>query len=184
MQIRYIILLFLLALIGGCTSTLKLPLKKIGGVNDAIDNAIVDYANRNSNHKKGVVYNVDYKYITKDLIGVSILEYSDEKVFITKKDSIGSNVPYFPTRIKEMQNQLYYWYDSSSVVTESLIQKLIEYDQIDSSRYHKPEIIEFSYNDNKKATHYYFCTENLTKYARKESNIALGYGKVPKIKCN
>lgn len=182
MKVRNIHYLLLLILLGDCSS-LKPSMVDSGDFNDAINNAIIDFVHRDSGDSDSLVYSVDYEYITQDIIGVSILEYSDKKVFITKMNSLGSNTPYFPTRIKEMDNRLFHWYDSSSVVTASVIQKLIEYDQIDSTRYFNPDFIEFAYDDNKKATHYYFCAQNLAKYIKKESVIALGYGKIPKIKC-
>lgn len=174
--------LFLGILFSSC-STVNLSLNQTGDVNDAISNAIIDYVKRASNGEGGAAYYVNAKHISADIIGVSILEYSGQKVFISKQDSIGSNAPFFPTRVEEVAGRLFYWYDSSSVITENVIQKLIKFDQIDSGRYEKPNLVEFSFSDNKRAIHYYFCKQNLTKFIRKESNIALGYGKIPKIDC-
>lgn len=174
-----------LIIIIGCIScaTPKFTLNKIGGLNEAINNAINDFYH-SKEASKGKIYDVSYKYLENNVIGISILDCTDGKVSISKEIKIGSTSNYFPTRYIEMGNSLFYWHDSTMLITENIINKLLEYNHIDSTYYYNVENYTFYSDDKTKATHYYFCSKNLAKYIKRKSNIALGYGILPKVKCN
>ncbi len=165
-------------------SPVKMTLVEKGGANEAIENAIADFTNlQKVNNGRNRIYNVSVKNLSNGLIGVSILDYSEGKVYLTESDSIGSNRPFFPTKYKEVNKRLFYWYDSKSFVSKDILEKLTQLHHVDSSYYHNPNNLSLSFNDSQKAMHYYFCPNDLTRYSRVESNIALGYGKIPKLNC-
>ena len=109
------------------------------------------------------------------------------KLLPGESNKIGTNIPYFPTRFLIYHEKLFYWYDSTNVITLELISVLSQYGHIDSLNVNGfvgiPETSS-EIDERKKAAHYYFCKKNLRKYKRVVTNIALNYYKPPKLKCN
>jgi hypothetical protein len=88
----------------------------------------------------------------------------------------------FPTMLVETNGKLFFWYDDTKNVTDTIINTLYKYNFVDTmivNAYIPDRII----NDAKKGADYYFCKSDLSKYKKVITNKAIGHYKPPKLKC-
>lgn len=146
--------------------------------------AIHDFLKSSSLRKKDDVFSVRTNNLWEDIIGVSVFG-RENKLFPAPINKIGSSSSNFPTRYIEEKNKLFYWYDSTYTVTLDLISILAKYDHIDSMNVNEmvatPEI---RIDDAKKGMDYYFCKNNLTKYKKVKTSVAMGWYEPPTLKCH
>jgi uncharacterized protein YcfL len=177
----YTIIIFVTVL-AGC-SAWKEMLVAEGNHNVAVQNAIYDFIHTEGRlTKQARVYDVIIDTISNEILGISISGYED-KLVIHPKNKIGTNHPYFPTRYVEIDNKLFYWYDSESNITSELIDALSRYSKIDSSFVKGTYELNVVFDDSKKGVDYYFCKNNLLKYKKVRGTIAMGWYEPPRLKC-
>jgi hypothetical protein len=88
----------------------------------------------------------------------------------------------FPTGLIERNEKLFFWYDETKSVTDTIISTLYKHNFVDTmivNVYIPDRII----NDAKKGANYYFCKNDLTKYKKIVTSRAIGHYKPPKLKC-
>lgn len=183
MKTTYITFIFLVLLFSNCSSWKNTMVKK-GNHNDAIQNAIKDFVNTSRLYNADSVFRVDFTEINDMIFGVTIMDATN-KLYPTKNNKVGSNLPDFPTNFLVLNSKLFYWYDSTKSINNDIILILSEYNQIDSINVDSivciPNLI---IDDSKKAVDYYFCKNNLLKYKKVTTKIAMGWYRYPKLKCN
>ena len=176
---------------------------KSGGSIQAINNAILDFSHKGKLNKKGNVFSVsiidtfkrmiliksdrsNYKWTFGKaynlIIGVSIIQTSGF-YFTTNNIKMGKNSN-LPTRYVEIDEKLFFWWDSDYSLTEQTLRIFKKYhllQEVEGGKIHFPEIWT---DDSQKAAHYYFCRNDLTKYKRIDTNKGMGYYDSPNLKCN
>lgn len=154
-----------------------------GNQNDAVQNAIHDFLNKSRISKKSKVFNISITYINNNVLAISILE-SIDKLMPDPDNKIGTNYPNFPTRYIEQAGKLFYWHDSTNVITDELVSVLAKYNQIDSTNVNGIVEIKGTLDETLKGVDYYFCKNNLLEYKKVITNRAIGWYAPPKLNCN
>lgn len=184
MKTQYYIVLILVFLIGSCAPWKDIMVTE-GNQNDAIKNAIHDFLHTSKFSKKDSIFSIYFENVNDNVLGVSI-GAEENKLLPSSDNKIGTNHPYFPTRYIEQEGKLFYWYDSTHVITNDLVSILSKYNQIDSLNVNGfvgiPETSSLI-DESKKGVHYYFCKNDLLKYKKVVTNKALGYYEPPKLEC-
>jgi hypothetical protein len=106
----------------------------------------------------------------------------DNPVIWLNKNKVSVSYRAFPTGVMERNGKLFFWYDETQSVTDTIINTLYKYNFVDTmivNMYIPDRII----NDAKKGADYYFCKDNLSKYKKVITNRAIGHYKPPKLKC-
>lgn len=176
----YIIILFILFL-SSC-SAWKASLVSSGDQNDAVRNAITDFLHTEKLSKQDSVFSVSIDTVNSEILGIGILGYED-KLILHPDNKIGASDPSFPTKYIEKENRLFYWYDPTSSITNDLMSVLLRYNKIDSSYVKGNYELSVRFDDSKRGVDYYFCKNNLVKYKKVVTSIAMGYYDPPKLKC-
>jgi len=179
MKKRYF--LAIIFLFGSCSSWKNILIAE-GNYNTAVQNAVHDFLNTSIHSKEGNVFSVDVESVNNDIIRITILNDQD-KLVPTPENRKGTNKPYFPTNYIEQEEKLFYWYDSTAVISDELIWILSRYNHIDSINVNEIVEIRGVFDDSKKAVEYYFCKNNLLKYKKNVTRIGRGNYEPPKIKC-
>lgn len=162
-------------------STWKEVLVAEGNQNDAIQNAIYDFLHSGKLSKKDSVFSVYTTNINDEILGVSISGDINTLLVVTE-DSVEYSYRGFPTKYFEQQGKLFYWDDSTINVTDDLVNALTRYNRVDTmivNTYIPERIIDHS----KEGMHYYFCKDNLLKYKKVKTNVAMGYYNPPNLNC-
>lgn len=174
----YLILVLLLC---GCT-TLKESMAIEGTVNDAINNAIRDFV-----HTENKLLKDDNMFLVsantlKDNIVVTIIGDANTVLLIMEEDSSYSYRA-FPTMLVEIDGKLFFWYDETKNVTESIISTLYKYNFVDTMivNAYIPDRI---FDDSKKSIVYCFCRNNLSNYKKRKGNTLTKHYKQLKLECN
>ena len=204
-KISYIPLFVIMFLITGCGTSFKSGLIKTAydkNSDDAIYNAILDFSNTSKWFKYDSVFYVIFKSPVHEML-VEQVDYRSSRWVIGEpyEGSIavriaGSNCKceikadtkigvknHLPSRYIEMKGKLFFWYDDDYPFTEEMLSVLKKYNFIE----YVEEFMTTECNPVKKtrkATHYYFCQNNLSKYTKVVKGIGLGYYEPPKINCN
>jgi len=177
-SIKILMILFIIAF-SGCASR-KSSLSSKGDFNVAIRNAIIDMVQTNNRYiKEDSVFSVGFRNLEGGLIGVSIFGVVDE-FLVTEDKETDSTM--FPTKYYEYSNKLFYWKDPNAVLTDEILVKLDQYNQIDSL----PSIAfaELVIDDGKEGMFYYFCENNLLKYKKIKADVRSGwYDDLPNLNC-
>jgi len=163
---KYILIFSVFFLVQSCSSW-KEDLRKNGDYEIAIKNAIVDFCNTLPSSNKDKTFSVSYKEYKSGIIGISI--FGDINKIYSVNGSFQSRVK---DRFIEYDNNLFYWYDEKKGKDPNIINKLSEYkviEKVDSLT----EDMGYTVDDAKKATHYYFCKNNLLIYKKEKSSIAM-----------
>lgn len=84
-----------------------------------------------------------------------------------------------PTDYLIKDGKLFYWWNKNNTVTEDIIDVLWKYDVLQTDSL----IPEISNDDSQKGADYYFCRNDLSKYKRVVTNIAIGYYNPPRLRC-
>jgi hypothetical protein len=162
---KYYQILVIAILFSSCGSWRKSLICE-GGYNEAIKNAIYDFTNTSRFSKKDSVFYVFVEDLEEKYWNVAILS-EENKLFPTEKNKIGSNRPYFPTKYLIENKKLFYWYDSTSFVTNDLVEVLVKYNQIDSLNANGfVGIPDYTKDESKPGMLYYFCKCNILKYKK------------------
>lgn len=181
--IKFLVFFFICS----CGSNKNSQLFEKGGKNEAIQNAITDFAKTERN-RKNMTYNILEVSESDELYCFIIGE--SPKIYPIPNDTVGATSEYFPTRFKEIKKRLYIWEDTTVVITKEIIQKLHEYKVVDSTIY-KIKTGELSVedsplltsNDSQKDAFYYICKENISKYKKIKTNRVMPVEKYPKVDC-
>ncbi|MFN3757507.1 MAG: hypothetical protein ACK4RM_11180 [Flavobacterium sp.] len=163
-----------------CCSTWKSQLVKYGDDEIAITNAINDYLNTSRINKDFNVYHI-IKWSQDDVLGISI--NGDNVKWQLGNVNVGDKRKYFPSRFKEFNGKLFYWSDSTQVVSNEMIEIMKNYNILDTFKYPKGVIPDGIGESSEGGVHYYFCKSNLLKYKKVKSKIAIGYYEPPKLNC-
>ena len=147
-----------------------------GNYETGIMNAIIDFSNTTALVKYDSTFLVEFKNIDSKLLGVSLCG-TVGKLVVTD-DGKSSRIP---TRYLEYHGKLFYWYDEKYSLDNNIINKLSEYNLIDSVE--TVAQAKFVIDDAKQCMDYYFCKKNLSKYKKVKNNKALGYYKFPRLNC-
>ena len=181
--IKILVLFFICS----CSGNRNSQLFEKGGKNEAIQNAITDFA-KNEINKKNMAYRV-LEVSESDELYCFIIGESPQ-IYPIPNDTIGATSEYFPTHFKEINKRLYIWEDTTAVITKEIIQNLHKYKIVDSTIY-KIKTGELSVedspilktNDSKKEAYYYICKENIKKYKKIRTNRILAVEDYPKVDC-
>ena len=182
MMKKYSYIIFTYIFIFCSCSAWKASLVSNGNQNDAVHNAITDFLHTEKLSKQNSVFSVSIDTVNNEMLGISILGY-EEKLILHPDYKIGARDPSFPTKYVEKENKLFYWYDPASSITNDLMSVLLKYNKIDSSYVEGNYELSLSFDDSKRGVDYYFCKNNLLKYKKVVSNIAMGYYDPPILMC-
>jgi hypothetical protein len=176
-------IILMLVLLGGCISVKKGLVQK-GGIDDAIQNAILDFSNTTNLYKKNTVFSVSvFEVANKDLIVVRI-GINRMKLILTAKAKVGSLDSNLPTRFIEKDDKLIFWWDDKYPLTEETLDVYEKYNILQDDEGGVITVPEFVVNGSQKAAHYYFCKKDLTNYNRVITSKGIGYYDPPKLNCN
>jgi hypothetical protein len=179
---KYYQILVIAILLSSCGSWKKSLIRE-GGYNEAVKNAIYDFTNTSRLSKKDSVFYAFVEDFEEIYWTVAILS-EENKLFPTEKNKIGSNRPYFPTQYLIENKKLFYWYDSTSFVTNDLVEVLVKYNQIDSLNANGfVGIPDYTKDESKPGMLYYFCKSNILKYKKIISDKMIKKRQLIKLKC-
>lgn len=182
MKTNYFLFLGFILLIIGC-SAWKEKLNTTGSQDDAVLNVVTDFLNSSGLSKKDSVFSVQVRNISDDILGVSII--GSYKKWVPNPDTkVGSKMPYFPSRYVEKEGKLFYWSDSTHVLTDDLVKTFSKYNLIDSLNIGVTGMPDGIIDDSKKGVDYYICKGNFTKYKKVTTNKGIGYYDAPKLNCD
>ena len=197
-----ITVLILTVFLISCASFKKEFIKK-GNLDDAVQNAILDFSNTTSLFKNDSVFSVwpqdtlyrmvlnkdkedNYKFIEgehyKEIIAVGITANYD-KILITDNTSIGV-IGKLPSQYLEKDGKLFYWWDNNKPLTQEILDVLSKYGLLQDDEGGWVKFPDATINDLQKGAHYYFCRNDLTNYKKVITNKGIGYYDMPKINCN
>jgi hypothetical protein len=196
---KIIIIILIRFLLGNCVFSQTIIQHGTKIKETAINNAILAFSNNCSLFKRDSVFSVRaidtvcqlttlqntkgniYEWvcdsITPNIMSVSIVGQTD-KIWYYSNDTIGSKGK-IPSRYAIIKGKLFYWRDDSYSLTEETLSVFKKYDAL-TEMLPIGTLPEFTVDDGKKAAHYYFCKNDLSKNKRVISNIY----KPPKLKCN
>lgn len=144
---------------------------------DPIRIATTDFIKNSKLRKNSNIFSLEVLIDNDSILGIRISP-SPYKISITEVVKIDSYSDYFPTDYEERAGKLFYWNDSSRVVTSEILDVLERYNHIDYSNN-----TIFVIDEKKKGAHYYFCKSDLSKFKRVETSVAMGWYKPPRLKC-
>lgn len=172
---RTILLSLCIFLLGSCAiHKWKRTLVSEGYVDEAISNAVTDFIHTSKVCKKGDKFWVEIKEKEKTIIiSISLSCFVE---YPTLKNKVGSYDPFFPSRYIEQDRKLFYWNDSTQMLTQDMLSMLEKYDLIDYSYSDQEMFVGGMHNDGAEGMNYFFCKDNLRIYKKsKISNIMKHY---------
>jgi hypothetical protein len=172
------ILIFFVFFLVSCASWKGLLVSK-GNDEVAIHNAICDFLNTSPLSKHDSAFSISLKEYKEGILGISIYGATQKPLIVKNNNTFSYSG--LPTMYIEKERKLFYWYDSTRTVTSEVISILKEYNHIDTAILNV--YIPTHINHSKKAEHYYFCRNNLLKYKKVRTRIAMGYYEPPKLDC-
>lgn len=148
--------------------TLKKNVAVNGNENDAIRNAIFDFI-----HTENSLLKDDNTFlITTDTIEnyITVMIIGDPNAVLLIIEEDGScSYRAFPTMLVEANGKLFFWYDKTKNVTDTIVNTLYKYNFVDTmvvNKYIPNRLI----NDAKKSVIYYFRKNDLSIYKKTSSN--------------
>ncbi|UGU18157.1 hypothetical protein LS482_09780 [Sinomicrobium kalidii] len=177
----FIVLVFFLI---NCSSWKRMLVDK-GTQNDAVQNAIIDFLYTSRLSKSDSVFSIYVENIDDNVLGVKVGgEFN--KLLPGPENRIGTKSSDFPSRYIEKEGKLFYWVDSTHILTKDMVSILSKYNHIDSLNVNGfigiPETSSLI-DDSKKVVHYFFCKSNISMYKKVTTNIGMGYYEPPKLDC-
>src|SRR5690606_11838355 len=173
-----------------------------GDIEQARMNVISDFAhtyktpNSYIKERKGKPFTIFRMFdneITEKFYVFGISPYNNNYISISIKDSLGKvPVSHFPNRYIIKENKLFLWRDNITPLSKEILNVIQEYGVLDSTDVKKvlgllPDDFEderlITIDDKLKGVNYYVCKSNINKYKKVKTNIAFGYYKPPKLKC-
>jgi len=186
-KMKTIIFLFLLTILlsfGNCaTSKWKDTLISKGNINDAISNVITDFLHTSNLSKKDTIFSITVTDTNPEIIVIGI-GGAINKVYPRAENKVGTYDEIFPTQYVIRDNKLFYWNDTTQIITQDIISILEKYNHIDfhwSKEYIIPPLL---IDDGKEGVVYYFCKNDLSNYKKRSGNTLTKWNKPPKLKCN
>ena len=152
-----------------------------GNENNAIMNAIFDFIHTENKLLQDDKTFFIYTKNVEDKIGVSIMGDPNTILLIIEEDGSYSYRA-FPTMLYETNGKLFFWYDDTKSVTDTIINTLYQYNFVDTMIVNA-YIPESTINEVKKGANYYFCKNDLSNYKKIITNKSIEYYKPPKLKC-
>ncbi|MEL6484470.1 MAG: hypothetical protein AAFP96_06450, partial [Bacteroidota bacterium] len=131
MNFKYLFLIGIVSLTQQCASWKK-NLTSEGGEGGAIENAILDFSNSSRQFKEFNTFHI-LKVSSEKVIGLSIL--GDSNKWRLGAIRIGNTNKYFPSRFKEINGKLFYWSDSTTVITKDVLEVMKKYKVLDTVQY-------------------------------------------------
>lgn len=166
----------------GCVS-FKKGLIHSGGIDDAIQNAILDFSNTANLYKKDSVFSVSVlEIVNQDPLVVRIGK-STTKLLFTKETKIGCIDCKIPTRFIEKNDKIFFWWDKDYPLTKEALDAYAKYNLLQDDEGGIITVPDFVVDESQKAVHYYFCKTNLSKYKKVITSKGVGYYEPPKLKC-
>lgn len=143
-----------------------------GGLENAIENSITDFIHTSKLVKTDSIFDVSVIDTNQNMLIVGIARPSD-LIRPSYKNKVGTYDNVFPTRYLTKDGKLFYWSDSTRVITQEIIDILKRYDHIDFSWAELPyEMIHGVNDDGVEGMVYYICKHNYKNYKKTEiSNI-------------
>lgn len=193
-----ILTVLLLTILGNCSSYKTTLYKGNGGIKQARMNVITDFAHTYSyiKERKGkpfTIFRVFNNEITEKFYSFGISPYNNNYISMSIKDSLGKvPVSNFPNNYVIKEEKLFLWKDSVSPLSKEILNVLQEYGVLDSTEVKKAlgllrddseDLRVRIVDDRLKGVDYYVCKSNINKYKKVKTNIAFGYYKPPKLKC-
>ncbi len=142
-------------------------------------NFVINDFSKTKAFKKGKVFSVSYKEINNNIIFISILEIEENKFLYSISKPIEKNN--LPSGYIEKNNKLFIWWDVNKLVNEDVFNVLKKYNMLKDDEGGWITFLDYSMDDKKKATTYYFCKNNLKIFKRIITNLI--QVNVPKLKC-
>ena len=182
MKSKLIYLVLIALMLFSCKLSKNISLPK-GEINDAINNAIVDFLHTKKRFmEKDSVFSIYIENVNDDVLGIGISGEKD-KIALFTNNEVDYDYRFFPTRIYEHQNKLFYWKDTTISVTKEIITKFYSLNKVDTMIYQKKFPVR-TIDEKQKVFHYYYCKNNLYRYHKKKMSIANTNYEIPKINCN
>jgi hypothetical protein len=181
--IQFITIIVVLILSDGCVSVKKGLVQK-GGIDNAIQNAILDFSNTAKLYKKNNVFSVSVLEVANEDLMVVRIGKNSMKLLLTAKAKVGSLDSKLPTRFIEKEGKLFFWWDNEYPLTKEALDVYEKYNLLQDDEGGVITVPEFTVNDAQKAAHYYFCKDDLTKYKKVITNKGVGYYEPPKLNCD
>jgi len=192
------ILLFM-SLIISC-KTFKGELLDRNDVNDAILIAINDFTHSNRLYKKNRVFKINHLdtihkmkldgqswipgEVYEGIKAVSIFPRPIEnKLLITSQAIVGSYGK-LPSKFIEIDDKLFFWWDDNSPLTKEALDIFSKYNLLQDDEGGVIQLPDFIIDESQKGVDYYFCRNNLSKYKKVITNIAIGFYDIPKLNCD
>jgi hypothetical protein len=194
---RLLFLLVILVLFENC-ATWKGTLVSNGNLNDAINNAIVDFLHTTklSNDSIFVVYIAEYEsavynretnkviYNPKNESTFIIsIDKADNKIYPREENKVDTYDKVFPTRYTIRNGKLFYWSDTTQVITLDIISVLKKYNHIDFDWHKEYDLPPMVHNDGGGGMVYYFCRNDLKNYKKKKADSMQQQYRTPKLNC-
>lgn len=197
-----ILLLAILISINSCRAY-KEEMIQTGGKKEAIKNAILDFSNSSRLYKTDSVFSVSFqnplhrmileetddgnsRWVEgepyKGIVAVSIIA-SYNKMLLTDSTQVGS-IGKLPSRYIEKEGKLFYWWDDNYPLEKEALAVFDKYGLLQDDEGGWVKFPDFSTNDAKKGVHYYFCENDLTRYKKVTTDIAIGYYEAPNLNCS
>lgn len=184
-QSALILIIGIFFLYASC-GTFKKDLIQTGNQIDAIiHNSILDFSNTNKIYKRDTVFSVSILELNKNK-GLLVVRISKNnmKMLLTDSTKVGSKGK-LASRYLEKEGKLFFWWDDNYQLTQETLVMFNRYNLLlDNNIDGVTEFYNFGVNEAQKATHYYFCKNNLTKYKKVITNKGIGYYDVPKLDCD
>ena len=199
-------LVFVAIFIISCATYKKEMYHGEGTLEQARMNAIIDFAatyktprsllKKRDGKPFNVFWAVEYEKAKDTMPETYIFSlYPDRQghISLSTKDIVGKTTDWFPTRYKEMNGKLFLWKDSLVPLSREIIEVIHSYGILDSTDVKKdlgllPDNFEdtrlaISSQEYSGSAAFYFCKNDVSKYKKVKTNIAIGYYTPPKLDC-
>jgi len=150
---------------------------------DAVNSAISDFIKTSKLIKKLSTFSILITDIDNGILIIGIVEAND-KIYPRESNKVGTYDDIFPTKYKEVNNKLFYWNDSTQVITQEIIDVLEKYNHIDFDWSKEYAIPPIAHDDGQEGMVYYFCKDDYKKYKKTKASTIKKHYNPPKLKCN
>ena len=186
MKTRLFILITIALIIASCSSW-KTTLVSEGDINDAIRNAITDFMHTCYLRKKDSIFSVSvYKNDWEGYV-IRIGSTSENKQYPGPNPikRVGTYSFMLPSQYQIYDRKLFYWEDTTKIITLEIFDVLKRYNHIDSINLDSlGMLLPYVVDEYAKDAHYYFCRNNLINYKKVVTNWGYGGYTPPKLNCN
>ncbi len=165
----------------GCAAPFRKELARSGDSNAAFHNAILDFAATSRLYNEDTVFLVSIEQSGSSSLRVSILG-EPPKLLVTAKVTVGSRT-HMPSRYTEQEGKLFFWRDADYPLTAEALAVYQKYGLLQDDRGGLLTVPDLWIDDAKKGVHYYFCPDDLSRYRKVTTRIAMGWYTPPKLRC-